>query len=59
MVNNKMLEILICPICHGPLHFNQDKEELLCHLDRLAFPIIDDIPLMLVEESRKLASDEI
>lgn len=54
-----MLEILICPICHGPLHFNQDKEELLCHLDRLAFPIIDDIPLMLVEESRKLASDEI
>ena len=54
----KLLEILVCPVCKGPLVLNQEKQELICKGDRLAYPIRDDIPVMLEEEARKLAADE-
>ena len=52
----RLLEILVCPLCKGPLvHL---KDELICKPDRLAFPIRDGIPVMLEEEARKLGADE-
>ncbi|MDH5326577.1 MAG: Trm112 family protein [Gammaproteobacteria bacterium] len=57
-MDRKLLDILVCPLCKGPLVFNQDKAELVCKGDRLAFPIREDIPVMLEEEARQLAADE-
>ena len=54
----KLLEILVCPICKGPLVHRREAGELLCRADRLAFPVRDDIPVMLEEEARKLGPDE-
>ena len=50
----KLLEILVCPICKGPLVYRRDVKELVCKADRLAFPIKDGIPVMLEEDARKL-----
>ena len=58
-MDKKLLEILACPICKQSLHYKKKKKELICKLDRLAFPIRDnDIPVMLEEEARRLESDE-
>ena len=54
----KLLEILVCPLCKGPLVWKKDRLELICKADRLAFPVKDDIPVMLEEEARTLAADE-
>ena len=53
-----LLEILVCPVCKGPLYHDKAAKELICRADRLAFPIKDDIPVMLEEEARELAADE-
>ena len=58
-MDRKLLEILACPICKGPLIHNKDKGELICKADRLAYPIRDDIPVMLEDEARQLSADEI
>jgi uncharacterized protein len=57
-MDSKLLEILVCPICKGPLVHVRDAHELICRADRLAFPVKDDIPVMLEEEARKLGPDE-
>jgi len=57
-VDKKLLDILVCPLCKGPLHFNKSAQELICKVDRLAYPIRDDIPVMLEEEARRLEADE-
>ncbi|HKJ75639.1 MAG TPA: Trm112 family protein [Gammaproteobacteria bacterium] len=57
-MDKKLLEILVCPICKAPLEYKKDQQELICKPDRLAFPIRDDIPVMLEEEARELAADE-
>jgi uncharacterized protein YbaR (Trm112 family) len=54
----KLLEILVCPLCKGPLLWRTDTQELICKGDRLAFPVKDDIPVMLEEEARTLRPDE-
>jgi uncharacterized protein YbaR (Trm112 family) len=54
----KLLEILVCPICKGPLVHRREARELVCRADRLAFPVRDDIPVMLEEEARKLGPEE-
>ncbi|MDR3413295.1 MAG: Trm112 family protein [Formivibrio sp.] len=54
----KLLEILVCPLCKGPLVFNKSRQELFCKPDRLAFPIKDGIPVMLESEARELPADE-
>jgi uncharacterized protein YbaR (Trm112 family) len=54
----KLLEILVCPLCKGPLHHDKQAQELICAGDRLAFPIRDGIPVMLEEEARALAAEE-
>lgn len=57
-MDKKLLDILACPICKGPLVYLKDAQELVCRADRLAYPIRNDIPVMLVEEARKLAANE-
>ena len=54
----KLLEILVCPLCKGPLVYRKEQQELICKPDRLAFPIRDDIPVMLEDEARKLPAGE-
>ena len=54
----RLLEILVCPICKGPLVYRKASGELICKADRLAYPIRDDIPVMLEEEARRLAPEE-
>ena len=53
-----LLEILVCPLCKGPLVHRREARELVCRADRLAFPVRDDIPVMLEEEARKLGPEE-
>jgi uncharacterized protein YbaR (Trm112 family) len=50
----RLLEILVCPLCKGPLVYRKAEGELLCKADRLAYPLRDGIPVMLEEEARKL-----
>lgn len=57
-MDKNLLEILACPVCKGELLFDRDNQELLCKFDRLAFPIIDDIPVMLESRARRIGSDE-
>ncbi|MFA5242978.1 MAG: Trm112 family protein [Sulfuricella sp.] len=54
----KLLEILVCPLCKGPLVYKKAVQELICKPCRLAYPVKDDIPVMLEEEARKLPADE-
>jgi uncharacterized protein YbaR (Trm112 family) len=61
-MDSRLLEILVCPLCKGPLDYRkpsgQDGAELVCKPCRLAFPIKDDIPVMLEDEARQLGPDE-
>ncbi len=57
-MDKKLLDILACPVCKGPLSYNQKTQELICKADRLAYPIRDDIPVMLEEEARPLPAEE-
>ena len=54
----RLLEILACPVCKGTLLFRREQQVLVCRLDRLAYPIRDDIPIMLEEEARQLSADD-
>ncbi len=57
-MDKNLLDILACPICKGLLHYDKSNNELICKIDKLAYPIRDDIPVMLEEEARKISSDE-
>ena len=57
-MDKKLLDILVCPICKGPLLYDKARQELICKADRLAYPIRDDIPVMLEDEARQLSVDE-
>ncbi len=54
----KLLEILVCPVCKGPLLYKKPEQELICRPCRLAYPVKDGIPVMLEDEARKLAAEE-
>ena len=54
----RLLDILVCPICKGPLVYRRAERELICKADRLSYPIRDDIPVMLEDEARRLDPSE-
>jgi uncharacterized protein YbaR (Trm112 family) len=60
-MDTRLLNLLVCPICKGPLeHWRppvQERHELVCHADRLAFPVRDGIPLMLETEARAIIGE--
>ena len=53
----RLPDILVCPICKGNLEHRKAKKELVCKPCKLAFPIRDDIPIMLEDEARQLPAD--
>ena len=57
-VDPKLLEILVCPLAKGPLRYDAAAQELISERARLAYPIRDGIPIMLVDEARRLDADE-
>ena len=57
-MDNKLLDILVCPLCKGPLLYQKSRAELICKPCRLAYPIKDDNPVMLEDEARKLPAEE-
>ena len=57
-LDKKLLSILVCPLCKGNLEYDKKAGELICNADRLAYPIRDDIPVMLESEARSLSTDE-
>ena len=54
MIDKELLDILICPVSKGKLEYNEEENVLVCYESRLKYPIIDDIPIMLVDEARKI-----
>jgi uncharacterized protein YbaR (Trm112 family) len=54
----RLLEILVCPVCKGSLDFRKPQQELVCKACKLAYPVRDDIPVMLEEEARQLNHEE-
>jgi uncharacterized protein YbaR (Trm112 family) len=59
-MDKRLLELLVCPICKGPLRTagGGNALELVCRADRLAFAVRDGIPVMLAEEARVLGTDD-
>ena len=57
-MDRKLLDIMVCPLCKGQLLYQRDAQELICRFDRLAFPIRDDIPVMLETEARSISLEE-
>ena len=57
-MDKKLLDILACPVCKGPLIYRKENNELICKADRLAYPVRDDIPVMLEEEARVISAEE-
>ena len=58
MLDQKLLTILACPVCKGDLHYDQVAKELICLPDALAYPVRDDVPVMLSNEARELTLEE-
>lgn len=54
----RLLEILVCPLCKGPLDYRKPQAELVCKACRLAYPVKDDIPVMLEDEARQFGPEE-
>ena len=57
-MDSRLLDILVCPLCKGPLIYRKTEKELVCKADRLAFPIRDGIPVMLEDDARRLDPEE-
>jgi len=57
-MDKKLLTILACPLCKGELVFDREANELICYPDSLAYPVRDEIPIMLQNEARPLTSEE-
>ncbi|WP_021022810.1 Trm112 family protein [Salinivibrio costicola] len=58
-MDHRLLEIVACPSCQGKLFYNRDNNELICKFDRVAYPIIDGIPVLLASEARDLSLEEV
>ena len=57
-VDPRLLEVLVCPVTHGPLTYDRQRQELVSAQAKLAYPIRDGVPLMLPEEARALEEGE-
>ncbi|MBB3321185.1 MULTISPECIES: Trm112 family protein [Enterobacteriaceae] len=57
-MDHRLLEIIACPVCNGKLYYSQDKQELICKVDNMAFPFKEGIPVLLETEARTLDPEE-
>ncbi|TFZ08294.1 Trm112 family protein [Ramlibacter humi] len=55
----KLLELLVCPVTKGHLHYDRARQELVSRSARLAYPVRDGIPVLLEEEARTLSDEEL
>ena len=58
-MDTKLLELLVCPVTKGHLNYDREKQELVSHSARLAYPIRDGIPVLLENEARTLSDEEL
>ncbi|GAA4354758.1 Trm112 family protein [Kangiella marina] len=58
-MDHKLIDVLVCPLCKGELMYQKEAKELICRFDKLAYPIRDDIPVMLEEQARKVSAEEL
>jgi uncharacterized protein YbaR (Trm112 family) len=58
-MDNKLLELLVCPVTKGPLEFDRERQELRSRSARLAYPIRDGIPVLLEAQARPLTDEEL
>ena len=58
-MDQKLLEILACPLCNSELSYIKDKKVLLCRFDRVSFPFDDDIPVLLPERAENLTAEQL
>ena len=58
-MDSKLLELLVCPVTKGPLVYDRDRQDLVSHSARLAYPVRDGIPVLLENEARTLTDEEI
>jgi len=56
-MNKKLLQILVCPVCKGKLHYNRKAAELECSHDNLAFPVRNGVPILLAMDARQLSAN--
>jgi uncharacterized protein YbaR (Trm112 family) len=54
----RLIDILVCPVCKANLDYRKAASELVCKPCKLAFPVRDDIPIMLEDQARRLSGDE-
>ncbi len=57
MLNPRQLQVLVCPICKASMRYDRDADELICEPCALAYPVRDDVPVLIVSEARRLNGD--
>lgn len=55
-LDTQLLEIIACPVCKGKLEYDKEAQELICQFDKLAYPVKDNIPVLLESEARELSA---
>ena len=58
-MDTRLLELLVCPVTKGPLEYDRQKQELISRSARLAYPVLDGVPIMLESEARTLSDEEL
>jgi hypothetical protein len=58
-MDKELLAMLVCPLCKGKLEYKRPQQELICRFDKLAYPIRDGVPVMLIEEARQVTLEEL
>jgi uncharacterized protein YbaR (Trm112 family) len=54
MLSEELLSVLACPKCKGELEYREKENRLICHRCKLSYPIVDNIPVMLIEEAEEV-----
>jgi uncharacterized protein YbaR (Trm112 family) len=57
-MDKKLLDILVCPVSKAPLEWRPERNELVCKVSRLAYPVRDGVPVLMEEEARRMKDDE-
>ncbi len=57
-LSKELLDILVCPKCKGGLEYKEERGQLVCHACRLAYPVKDDVPIMLIDEAHTLVEQD-
>lgn len=58
-MDKALLEIIVCPVCHGKLDYRKDLEKLICKFDRLSYSIDEGIPVLIADKAEQLTAEQI